>query len=113
MLPPPPHPSAVAEESFTVKSSPLVPIITGGGGTAGEDNLIAIDALLSADPDDEDGEMAYAWRCEQSINPCYGPDGVTVIELGTSTSFKTQLLGGAQSEYGDELTGSRPFPLMK
>eukprot|EP00232_Nephroselmis_pyriformis_P030277 CAMPEP_0182856724 /NCGR_PEP_ID=MMETSP0034_2-20130328/2611_1 /TAXON_ID=156128 /ORGANISM="Nephroselmis pyriformis, Strain CCMP717" /LENGTH=3059 /DNA_ID=CAMNT_0024987855 /DNA_START=82 /DNA_END=9261 /DNA_ORIENTATION=- len=91
---------AVAEESFAVKSSPLVPVIAGGGGVAGEDNPIAIDALLSIDPDAEDSEFTYAWRCDQSGNPCYGPDGVTPLVLKNEVSFATQLSGGSQQAGG-------------
>ena len=45
--------------AFKVVSTPLVPIIQGGGGLIGEESDLLLDGLLSRDPDAEDSQFSY------------------------------------------------------
>jgi hypothetical protein len=97
-----------ASVAFTVKSTPLVVVLSGGGGLVGEQPVI-IDASASRDPDGEPGALALAWSCATASGAaCLAPDGTAVALQAGATAQTITLLGdGSGIPYTISVTATK------
>jgi hypothetical protein len=97
-----------ASVAFTVKSTPLVVVLSGGGGLVGEQPVI-IDASASRDPDGAPGAPALAWSCASASGAaCQAPDGSAVALQAGATAQTITLLGdGTGIRYTISVTATK------
>ncbi|KAK3270610.1 hypothetical protein CYMTET_21001 [Cymbomonas tetramitiformis] len=101
--------AASVKSSFFVQSQPLVLVIRGGEVATGESSPITLDASESVDPDGEEREIAFTWRCYiAGGGDCRLADGTLLPTITTGANLSMRLTGGLPAiNYTFALTGTK------
>jgi hypothetical protein len=97
-----------ATVTFSVVSTPLVAVLSGGGGIVGE-VPVKLDASKSNDPDGEAGALSFAWSCATAAGgDCLTNTGAALaLEAGATSQTITLLGSGVGNGYTIAVTVSK------
>ncbi|KAK3278492.1 hypothetical protein CYMTET_13573, partial [Cymbomonas tetramitiformis] len=91
--------AAAATSAFFVESQPLVVVIRGGELATGDSSPLTLDAGASLDPDGEEGDISFTWRCFISggcaLNYTLWRPGSGKAERRTAASTKVSVTAGS------------------
>ncbi|KAK3272208.1 hypothetical protein CYMTET_19478, partial [Cymbomonas tetramitiformis] len=97
--------------SFFVRSQDLVVVVRGGDVLTGEGSPLVLDAGESVDPDGQQGEIEFSWRCfpEPMLAECLHPNGTLLPLVMTGVAIPLQLRGGTPLplNYTIQVTGRK------
>ncbi|KAK3258571.1 hypothetical protein CYMTET_32389, partial [Cymbomonas tetramitiformis] len=100
--------AAAATSAFFVESQPLVVVIRGGELSTGDSSPLTLDAGASLDPDGEEGDISFTWRCFISGGECRYPNGTRVPQPMKGAVQALSLEGGRPAlNYTFVATGSK------
>ncbi|KAK3242355.1 hypothetical protein CYMTET_47974 [Cymbomonas tetramitiformis] len=100
--------AATATSAFFVESQPLVVVIRGGEVSTGDSSPLTLDAGESLDPDGEEGDISFTWRCFISGGECRYPNGTRVPQPMKGAVQALSLEGGRPAlNYTFVATGSK------